>query len=251
MGTNAVQGDTGQEGLWAERARVAAIGPHHPLTLTLQLALWDEQPWTDLPARLGKDSAVRVVAEENNDRADGMLIIRRWPTPIVLHRLADAVKAAQTPVLLCTAAPSELCAEALNLGIADILRHDMHHAELLARLALRCGAGRGMKGAQLAYGPLLLDRMQRMACLHGRMLRLTPLQFDLLAALMQAAGGTVSAQALRQTVWHTMHDPGTNRLAVHIHHIRRALADAGSPLETAIEVVASGGGYALVCKHPA
>ena len=47
---------------------------------------------------------------------------------------------------------------------------------------------------------------------------------------------------LRQAVWHSAHDPGTNRIAVHIHHIRRALEDAGG----GAEVRAEGGGYRLI-----
>jgi DNA-binding response OmpR family regulator len=211
--------------------------------LTLRLALWDERPWTDLPTRLAKVSALRLVQEGPDAHlADGLLIIRRWPTDILLHRLTEVLAAARTPVLLCTAATSEVCAAALRLGVADIVRDDMHMAEVLARLALRCGAGRGVDGAQLAAGPLLLDRMQRMAWLHGRMLRLTPLQFDLLAALMQGAGQVVSNEALRHAVWHNMGDPGTNRIAVHIYHIRRALADAGGGVGVAAEC----GGYRLI-----
>lgn len=71
----------------------------------------------------------------------------------------------------------------------------------------------------------MLNRIARRATIHGRPIRLTPLQFDLLTALMP--GGEVSAETLWRQVWGLKFDPGTNRIAVHIHHIRRALLDAG------------------------
>ena len=259
MGTNAVQGDGGHQGLTQIGAKAAhgrrgypAAHPVRPArALSVRLALWDERPWTDLPARLTALEGL-CLWEEGPDtrRADGLLIIRRWPTPMVLRRLAETVAASPIPIIFCTAAPSEACAAVLRLGIADILRHEMHNAEVMARLALRCGAGQGPESAQMAFGPLLLDRMQRMAWLHGRMVCLTPLQFDLLAALMQGAlmtGGPLSAQTLRKAAWHSDRDPGTNRLAVHMHHIRRAIQDAGG----GVRVRAIGSGYALILEQPA
>lgn len=251
----AVQGDALQARYATKRTRTArrakaggmTSGPHCAAALTLRLEQWDERPWSTLPTRLAYDPIHWVGKADEPSVVEGVLIISRWLSPSTLRRIEAVTSSAAPPIVLCTAAPSALCARALRLGIADIVRDEMHKAEVMARLALRCGAHNLGVAAQWVYGALLLDRMQRMAWLKGRRLRLTALQFDLLAALIMAKGAVVAAETLREAVWHTPHDPGTNRLAVHIFHLRRAMEDAGG----GVAVRAEGGGYALVLEQPA
>lgn len=246
MGTFFVHGEQDLNRIAARRGsrpcRRDSRASHPAQSLTLSTITWDERPWTDVLDRL--DRIGMTLLPKAKHHSDGTFIVSRWLTSSGLRRLADSLVTMPHPVMLCTAAPSVLCAQALRLGVADIVRADMNMSEILARIALRCGRD---KGTQLAFGPLLLDRMQRLAWCDGRMLRITPLQFDLLAALMAAGGTMLSAEALRHAVWHNARDTGTNRLAVHIYHLRRALEDAGG----GVAVHSAVGGYALFFQQPA
>ena len=80
-------------------------------------------------------------------------------------------------------------------------------------LTLSDSAGR------LQAGDILLDLATRRAARGGRSVRLTGIEFAILAHLIRERR-TVSRAALLQAVWGYRFDPGTNLVAVHIARLR-------------------------------
>ncbi|MDE1148897.1 MAG: winged helix-turn-helix domain-containing protein [Azospirillaceae bacterium] len=82
----------------------------------------------------------------------------------------------------------------------------------------------------LRVGDLALHVDRRVALCRGRPLALPPLEFDLLLMLASRAGQVVPAAELRARLWPDAVD-AADRLAAHIHRLRRALG-AAVPLHT-------------------
>ena len=78
----------------------------------------------------------------------------------------------------------------------------------------------------LEVGNLNLDTTTRQACRGGRVIELSPREFDLLAYLLLRADEVVHRASLFDAVWHYRHQRSSNVLEVHVARLRRKL---GSP----------------------
>lgn len=96
-------------------------------------------------------------------------------------------------------------------------------------------------------GPILLDLAARVAWMSGRQLGLHPREFALLWRLAETPGASVDRLRLLRDVCHVSHDPGTNRIAVHISRLRAKLSQVG--LADLIETDA-GGAYRIAPALP-
>jgi DNA-binding response OmpR family regulator len=89
---------------------------------------------------------------------------------------------------------------------------------------------------------LEIDPVHRHVTIRERRLDLTRVEFDILFALAEEAGGAVTRRALLEKVWGYRFEPGTNVVDVHVARLRRKLELAGAA--DAIRTV-RGVGYAL------
>ncbi|MCC7205674.1 MAG: response regulator transcription factor [Anaerolineae bacterium] len=95
-------------------------------------------------------------------------------------------------------------------------------------------------------GLLVIDQARHVITWHGRLLDLSPLEFEIVAYLARCAPKVVSAQELVRGVQGFDSDPweASNLMRSHIHHIRqkvRAVTGAGELIRTV-----RGIGYALI-----
>jgi len=129
--------------------------------------------------------------------------------------------------------------EALDAGADDYVEKPFALGELLARVraALRRAAaitGRGAPEPVLRVGPLEIDLVRRVAQVDGGApLRLTPREWDLLAALARAGPGRVVTQRqLLTAVWGPAHAEDAQYLRVYVGHLRQKLGGAGRLIQT-------------------
>jgi two-component system response regulator VanR len=132
----------------------------------------------------------------------------------------------RTKVLMLTAARStdELVA-GLRLGADDYLPKPFRFAELVARLhalARRTGEARP---PVLTAGDVTLDPARRTAARAGADLDLTPKEFAVLQALLEAQGTLVTPEELVERVWDEQLDPLSNTLRMTVMTLRRKLGD--------------------------
>ena len=140
----------------------------------------------------------------------------------VLRRIRQRVR---TPVLMLTArGDTRDRIRGLEMGADDYLPKPFDPAELLARIrAILRRAAPGAAAAALTVGDIELDGGARTVRRHGTPLDLTTVEFDLLAALLRAAGTTVSRQDLVRTVLGREFSPFDRSIDTHVCNLRRKL----------------------------
>jgi len=86
----------------------------------------------------------------------------------------------------------------------------------------------------LSAGPLVLDPGRHVVTLHGRPVELTPKEFGLLQALLEAAGRVLSREHLLHRVWgYARADEIESRTVdVHVRRLRAKLGDVGGRIAT-------------------
>jgi DNA-binding response OmpR family regulator len=70
-----------------------------------------------------------------------------------------------------------------------------------------------------------MDRVTRRVWLGGRPVDMRPKEFDLLALLLEHAGGAVSRRRIMREVWDAQATNVTKSLDVHVSSLRRKLGD--------------------------
>ena len=106
--------------------------------------------------------------------------------------------------------------------------------ELLARVrvALRHAASAGREGGEstFALGDLRVDLLRRRVFVGDAEVRLTPLEYRLLAVLVRHAGKVLTHRQLLQEVWGPGQVEETHYLRVYMANLRRKLeADPARP----------------------
>lgn len=138
-----------------------------------------------------------------------------------------------TPVLVLSARQTvDDRVKGLACGGDDYLTKPFAIAELLARLDAMArrksqGAAPAPASTMSAHG-MRLDLVLRRAAFNQTELDLQPLEFALLAYLMQNEGQVVSRQQVMEKVWNYHFDPHANLVEVRISRLREKLDDVGA-----------------------
>jgi len=136
--------------------------------------------------------------------------------------------------------------EALDAGADDYVTKPFPIGELLARIraALRHAVRPPSGGRTLAFDGATIDLDARNAMRDGVEVRLTPIEFRLLAALARHAGMVVTQRQLLEEVWGPTHRDDTHYLRIYMKQLRDKLER--DPLRPRHLLTETGIGYRLV-----
>jgi DNA-binding response OmpR family regulator len=118
---------------------------------------------------------------------------------------------------------------ALDLGADDYLTKPFSAGELLARVRALLRRAQGAEAAPLEVvaGDLVIDLARRRVTVAGAHVRLTRIEFDILATLARNIDRVVTSRMLLERVWGPEYVADTQALRVHVSHLRRKIEPAG------------------------
>jgi two-component system OmpR family response regulator len=210
----------------------------------LVLVVEDERPIADLVRMYLSRDGFGVHVE--HDGAAGLAAARRVrPVACILDIALPGMEGTEivrrmredgdwTPVIFLTARDDEVDRIiGLEMGADDYVTKPFSPRELVTRVKalLRRAAG-PQEGRVRTLGPVTLDPGRRQVTVDGRLLALTPTEFDLLGHLLGRPGRVFTREELLAGVWGYASHAGTRTVDVHVAQVRAKLGGAASLIRT-------------------
>jgi two-component system OmpR family response regulator len=144
---------------------------------------------------------------------DGVSVLEKW-------RRNDR----KMPVLILTARDRwSDKVQGFDAGADDYVAKPFHMEEVLARVRALLRRSAGHATSEIACGPLLLDTKSARVTVNGNAIRLTSLEFRLLAYLMHHKGKVVSRTELVEHLYDQDFDRDSNTIEVFVGRLRKKL----------------------------
>lgn len=154
-----------------------------------------------------------VILDLGLPKQDGVTVLQRWRKD-----------GRRMPVLILTARDrwSEKVA-GFDAGADDYVTKPFHMEELLARVRALVRRAAGQMSSVISCGPLEVDTRSARVTVDGRLLKLTALEYRLLAYLAHHQGRVISRTELIEHLYEHDADRDSNTIEVFIGRLRRKL----------------------------
>jgi len=161
-------------------------------------------------------------------RPDAIVLAAGQANPAALDVLRDLRRLSETPVLLLAQNGSEAeQIRSLRLGADDYIAEPVSGALLAARIdAVWRRGGLAASADDLPdfrSGALSMWFSRKLVSVHGSVMKLTPLEYQLLYYLARSAGEVAPSQVLLDRIWGDQYGATTKYLKVFIHRLRTKL----------------------------
>jgi two-component system KDP operon response regulator KdpE len=164
-----------------------------------------------------------------------------WSVCEELRQISEA------PIIFTTAlGSSEDMIRGLELGADDYIIKPFSYNELLARVraALHRAQRAAARRVTYRYGRLSVNLETRMVRLGDERVILTPLEYKLLATLVQDSGRVVSHETLLRRVWGPQYEDRRQYLKLYIWYLRQKIEEDPSNPQTIL--TERGVGYRII-----
>jgi DNA-binding response OmpR family regulator len=203
--------------------------PHilEALTVSLQLQ------WPDSAILSAQDGAAGLAVFYSH-RPDLIVLDLSLPQKNGFEVLQEVRRTSDLPVIVLTARGDDLSqVRGLELGADDYLVKPFSPLVLIARIKAILRrveqSPASAAGQTIAAGNLAINLHNHEVLLHGEPVRLTPVEFKLLAYLARNAGRLLPHQAILDAVWGADYIATTDYLKVFISRLRAKLERPGGP----------------------
>lgn len=146
-----------------------------------------------------------------------------------LSLIRDLRSWSDVPVLILSARTQEReKIAALDAGADDYLSKPFNVGELRARVRamLRRRARTGEQASPLVeFGAISVDLSRRLVTRNSQPVHLTPLEYQLLSALLSQPGKVLTQRSLLQNIWGPTYIDSGHYLRVYVGHLRQKLED--------------------------
>lgn len=207
--------------------------------LTVSIALIEDEAAIRHFLRATLEDAGFAVHEADNARQGMVLVENRKPDLLILDLGLpdlDGVEVirrvrqwSDVPILVLSARAREAQkVEALDAGAEDYLTKPFGVAECLARVRVLLRRRlRDSASAQqvFVFGDVRVDPVNRLVSKAGREIRLTPIEYRLLGAMIRDAGKVLTHRELLRAVWGPSFSESHQYLRVYMGHLRQKLED--------------------------
>jgi two-component system response regulator MtrA len=147
-----------------------------------------------------------------------------------------------TPIVMLTARSDTIdVVIGLEAGADDYIVKPFKPKELVARMRARLRRNDDVENEVLTIGDLSIDVLGHSVTRDGQQIALTPLEFDLLAALARKPRHVFSRDQLLEQVWGYRHLADTRLVNVHVQRLRAKIEH--DPEHPDIVVTVRGVGY--------
>lgn len=152
------------------------------------------------------------------------------------------------PIVILSARSEEAQkVRALDTGADDYLTKPFGNSELMARirahLRKRTIGAADASAPSFQFGAVSIDFPHRRVTRAGKPVHLTPIEFELLAAMVRNAGKVLTHTYLLREVWGAGHAERSHYLRIYMGHLRQKLED--DPARPAHILTETGVGYRL------
>jgi two-component system KDP operon response regulator KdpE len=198
-------------------------------------------------ATTGADGLVEVASRQ----PDVVIVDLGLPDMDGLELIRRLREWSAAPVIVLSARGQERDkVTALDAGADDYVGKPFSAGELLARIrvALRHTAGASHEGSEAAFtvGELHVDQLRRHVTVRGGEIKLTPIEYKLLTALVRHAGKVVTHPQLLREVWGPGHEAQAHYVRVYMAHLRHKLE--AEPARPRYLLTEPGVGYRLAVE---
>ena len=173
------------------------------------------------------DNGLQAVPTFEREGADLVLLDVMLPGQSGLEVCKQLRAVSSVPIIMLTAkSDTEDVVKGLEAGADDYIAKPFKHIELLARIRTRL---RPRESRQLVVriGDTVMDMDGRTVTYNGTEIPMTPLEFDLLAALVRRPGQALSRQELLEIVW-GYSDVSDSLVNVHVQRLRAKFSELGA-----------------------
>jgi two-component system KDP operon response regulator KdpE len=167
--------------------------------------------------------------EAGQGKPDLIILDLGLPDGDGLSLIRDLRSWSDVPVLILSARTQEdEKIAALDAGADDYLGKPFGVGELRARVRamLRRRARTGDQATPIVeFGAVTVDLSRRLVTRHAQPVHLTPLEYQLLAALLSQPGKVLTQRSLLQNIWGPTYTESSHYLRVYVGHLRQKLED--------------------------
>ena len=222
-------------------AKILIIDDEVQIRKLLRVTL-EAHGFSTIEASSGKDGVLQV----SMMRPDLIILDLGLPDMEGTEALRQIRSWSTTPIIVLTVRDDEsVKVFALDHGADDYVTKPFGTGELIARIrvALRHSAHQSDEPV-LHIGPLTIDLARRIVTRHEDILKLTPIEYDLLKALAQNAGRVMTHRQLFQQVWKDQnYESASHYLRVYMGHLRKKIEE--NPTRPKLITTEPGVGYRL------